>query len=336
MFRFKKYFEANSTLIIAEFANAFEGKKDIALKMIDKAVEAGVDALKFQVFFTDELLVPEHPKYDVFKHLETSRDDWYDILNYAAGAGKLIFIDIYGEESFQFSQDFKADAYKIPPSEMTNAPLIDQVSLSGISLIFSAGAATLPEIENAITISGKNRSEDFVLMHGFQAYPTKLEDTNLNYLATLKRQFHCPVGYADHVDGGSELALLIPLLAVAKGAKLIEKHFTLNRELKGTDYQSAVNPDILKKLVQYIRDVDIIFSKSRKELSTDERVYKEDVRKRIIARRRLAAGEKIDKQDVTFKRAPEGVFAEELGKITGRTVVKEIGENQVLKWEYMD
>lgn len=333
MFRFSDFFKANSTLIIAELANAFEGKKDIALKLIDKAVEADVDALKFQILFADELLVPEHPKYDVFRRLETSRDDWYDILNYASRSDKLVFIDIYGEESLQFSDNFKADAYKIPPSEMANYPLINRVSLSGTSLILSAGAATLPEIEKAINICRKNKSDDFVLMHGFQGYPTRLEDTNLNLLVTLKRKFNCPVGYADHVEGGSELALLMPLLAVAKGAKLIEKHFTLNRDLKGTDYESSVNPDILKKVVQYIRDIDLIFGKSRKELSPDECAYKEDVRKRIIARRKLVAGEKIGEQDVTFKRAPKGMFAEEYGKIIGGKVVKVVEANRVIETE---
>lgn len=333
MFRFSSYLKEKKALVIAEFANAFEGKKNVAIKMVEKAVAADVDALKFQLFFVDELLIQEHPRYDTFKRLETRKEDWNDILDYATKTGKLIFIDIYGEESFQFSRSFKVDAYKIPPSEMTNYVLIDKVSLSGISLILSAGAATLDEIKKAVLLSRKNKCDDFVLMHGFQSYPTRLEDTNLNLLETLAKEFNCPVGYADHVDGGSDLALLIPVLAVVKGARVIEKHFTLDRDLKGIDYQSSVNPEVLKKMVRYIRDIDVISGKSIKELSADEKAYKEDVRKRVVTTRDLAVGEKVKEQDITFKRATKGPFAEELKELIGRTVHKQVKENQALEKE---
>jgi sialic acid synthase SpsE len=335
MFRFRDYFKDKRTVVIAEFANAFEGDKATCFEMIDKAVDSAVDALKFQIFFADDLLVPEHPKYDVFKRLETKREDWQDILGYAQKTGKLIFMDVFGEESFEFSRNFVIDAYKIPPSDMANELLIDRVSSSGTSIILSAGASSMKDIENAINICKKNHLKDYVIMHGFQSYPTKLEDTNLDLIKVLKDKFNCPVGYADHGDGGTEMALLIPLLAVAKGARLIEKHFTLNRDLKRTDYQSSVNPDVLKKMVHYIKDLDIVFGKSYKELSPDEEEYRRDVRKRVVTRRKIKTGEKIDIKDLAFKRAPVGIFAEEMEKIIGRPVVKDFEKNQVLEWRYV-
>ena len=335
MFRFNDFFKNKATLIIAEFANAFEGKKEIALKMIDKADESGVDALKFQIFFADELLVPEHPKYEIFKQLESSRDDWKEILDYASKTNKLIFIDVFGEQSFEFSKNFKVDAYKISPTDMTNERLINLVSASGISTILSAGASTMDEIRNAVNICRKNALNDYAIMHGFQSYPTKLDDTNLNLIKAIEGEFNCPVGYADHVDGGSEMALFMPLLAVSKGAKIIEKHFTLNRDLMATDYQSSVNPDVLKKIVQFTRDVELTFGKSEKKLSSDEWNYKKDIRKRLVTKREMIAGEKISEQDLIFKRAPTGVFAEELEKVVGRTVIKKIEKNHVLELKHI-
>jgi len=333
MFRLNKYFQKNNTLFIAEFANAFEGKKDLALKMIDKAIEADVDALKFQIFFTNELLVPEHPKYNIFKKLETKVDDWYSIIDYAAHTNKLIFADVYGEQSFQFSKNFKIDAYKIASSEITNFNLIKSVSSLGISMMLSTGSVTFKEIGNAINICKKNKVNDLVLLHGFQSYPTKLEDVNLNLIKTLKSTFHCPVGYADHVDGSSEMAVIVPLLAIAKGARLIEKHFTLNRSLKGIDYESSVNPDVLKKVVQFVKDTNIAFGKSSKKLSKDELVYKNDIRKRIVTRKKLKIGEKIDEEDMVLKRAHKGIFAEELKRIIGKKVARKLEKNQVVEWK---
>lgn len=228
------------------------------------------------------------------------------------------------------------DAYKIPPSDMTNAELIDFVSKSKISVILSAGASTINEIEQAVNICVKNNLDDYVIMHGFQGYPTKLEDTNLNMIKSLEERFHCPIGYADHVDGGSELALIMPLLAVAKGAKLIEKHFILNREEKGTDYQASVNPDDLKKIVQNVKSLDLIFGRSHKDLSPDEHAYKNDVRKRVVARRKIKLGEKLQKADFYLKRAPKGIFSIDIEKLAGRKTTKEIEKNQVIEWNDLE
>lgn len=335
MFRFEQYLKENKTLVIAELANAFEGKKDTALRMIDVAAEASADALKFQIFFADELMVPDHPKYDMFKSLETTRSDWHKILEYAAITNRLVFIDVFGEESFQFSRNFKVDAYKIPPSDMTNLELISLVGSAGKSMILSAGAATLEELERAVSICHENGQNDLAIMHGFQAYPTSIEDTNLNRIETLKKHFYCPIGYADHVDGGSDMAILVPLLAVARGAQLVEKHFTLNRNLQGTDYQSSVNPDVLKKMVQYIKDTDLIFGTYSWELSPDEQTYKHDVRKRLVAKRNLTAGETISREDILLKRAPSGIFSDEINKVVGRKIIRKVEANKALENTYL-
>lgn len=338
IFRFDQYLKSNRTLVIAELANAFEGKKDVALKMIDAAEGAGVDALKFQIFFADELLVPEHPKYGLFKRLETGKDDWRSILEYAASSSRLVFLDVFGEESYQFSRSFKVDAYKIPPSDMTNHELIRLVSLSGKSVILSSGAAAVEEMEKAVSICRDNGLKDLAIMHGFQAYPTKIEDTGLNRIEALSRRFGCPAGYADHVDGGSDMALIMPLLAIAKGARLIEKHFTLNRDLKGIDYESSINPPLLKTLVKYIRELDVIYGKSYLpdqsftwELSSDEKFYKQDVRKRLVARRNLKAGEKISREDIALKRAPAGIFSEQIESVLGRELIRDVNANKTLE-----
>ena len=152
-------------------------------------------------------------------------------------------------------------------------------------------------------------------------------------LENLEKKFHYPVGYADHTDGSSEMSIIMPLLAIAKGAKLIEKHFTLNREKKGIDYESSVNPDVLKKIVRYLRDTNLIFGNSYKELPSDEIKYKKDVRKRIVAKRELTKGEEINRESINLKRAHKGLFAEDLKKIIGKKVARKLEKNQVLEWK---
>jgi len=330
MFRFHDFFRNHKTLLIAEFANAHEGRIEDALKMIDVAVSAGADALKFQMFFADELLVPEHPKYSVFKQLEMSRTDWYTLMEAADSSEKLVFIDIFGEESYRFSRNFSVDAFKIHASDMTNLFLLDKVSSSGISLILSAGACTMEELERAVACCNHNAAGDFAIMHGFQNYPTRVEDTHLNLISTLEQKFSCPVGYADHIDGGSEMAVILPLLAVAKGSKIIEKHFTLDRDLQGIDYQSSVNPDILAKIIRLVHDSEPAFGSTQKRLSADEEQYKKDVRKRLVVTRDMRAGEVLTTGDITFKRADQGLFAEDLQRVTGKPLGKDILKNHVI------
>ena len=330
MFEFNGYLKENKILIIAEFANAFEGKKDIALKMVDEALAADVDALKFQVFFADELLSPEHPKYTLFRSLQTSRNHWYDILNYASKTNKLVFLDVYGEQSLAFSKNFNVDAYKIPSSEISNYPLIEKMASIGKPLMISSGGATVEDIEKAVDICTKNGAHDYVIMHGFQSYPTKIEDTNLCFLDTLKQKFGCPLGYSDHVDGDSHLAVILPLLAAARGAKVIEKHFTLNREAEGTDYESAVSPAVLGNLVKSLREIETILGNSERILSSEELAYRKDVRKRVVAASRLEVGRVLSGQDVVFKRSSDGFYAEEADKIIGKTLHGAAKKNEAL------
>jgi len=334
MFEFKGFFEENKILIIAEFANAFEGKKDIALKMVDEAVEADVDAFKFQVFFADELLSPEHPKYPLFRSIETSREHWHDILTYASETDKLIFLDVYGEESLSFSGSFDVDAYKIPSSEMTNYPLIEALCTMEKPLMLSSGGSTLEDIEKAVDIFRKNGMNDFVIMHGFQSYPTKIEDANLRFLDTLRQKFRCTVGYADHVDGDSHLAIILPLLAATRGAKVIEKHFTLNREARSIDYESAVSPAVLGSIVKNLREIETILGSSERRLSPEELAYRRDVRKRVVAASCLEAGRVLSEKDVVFKRGSDGFYAEQLDKIIGKALHRAAKKNEILTGDH--
>ena len=308
MFRFSNYFKSGQSLIIAEFANAFEGNKETAIEMIKQAKKAGVDAIKFQMFFADELLVPEHPKYQIFKNLEITKKDWFDIFENANKSGLLIFLDIFGEDSLEFSKRFKIDAYKIHPSDMANTGLINKASSKGTSLILSSGATEIKDIENAIDICNNNGLSDYAIMHGFQSY--------------------CPVGYADHVDGGSELATIMPIAAFSKGAKLIEKHFTLDRTLKGIDYESSVEPETLKNIVDLIHKVELSFGSKERVMHEDEIKYMKDIKKRIISNKSLKKGDTIKIDDLTYKRAPHGFFADESENVIGKKLTHDIKKNK--------
>jgi sialic acid synthase SpsE len=186
-------------------------------------------------------------------------------------------------------------------------------------VILRVGGASLPEIKRAIYLIKKYNKKEITLLHGIQSYPTKIEDTNLNLISALIKTFKLPVGIADHMNAESEMAYVIPLMAIPMGAILIEKHLTHNRALKGVDYVAAFNPDEFKKFVGYIKEAEKALGISYfKKLSKAEEKYRKVVRKRTVAVKDIKAGKKITKNNITFKRADEGLYPDEIKKFFGK------------------
>lgn len=309
-----------SVFVIAETASSHEGNMDIAKRLADAVSAAGADAIKYQMFSADSLLVPSHHKYGSFSQIQFSEDAWREIVAYARSRGLFVIAEVFDSSSLELAVSLNISVIKVPTSDLVNPFLLRQASAAAGTLILSVGAATEEEIAYAVQEVSASGKQDIIVMHGFQSFPTKIEDTNFRLLNFLKQKYPYPVGFADHIDADSELALYYPLIGIGFGASVIEKHITLNRSLKGRDYYSALNPGEFAYLVGLVRIVEKSYGKRDFGSTGAEIAYRNLMKKRIIALRDIAEGERIALADIGFRRTdePAGLMPCEYEKALGR------------------
>lgn len=305
--------------VIAEMANAHEGSVAAARAIVEAVSDAGADAIKFQKFTANELLVPYHPRFEHFRNLEMPDAAWSELVSLARSKGLYVLADVFGPESAELMYQLGVDGYKIHSSDTINRDLIAQIASYGRTVFVSCGGARRPEVIEAVQVIRRAGNPKIVLLHGFQNYPTRLEDTHLKRIPALAIQFDLPVGYADHVDGGSEWSIRLPLMAVAAGARVIEKHVTLDRSRKGTDYFSSVEPKELAQLIRLLTEVGKSVGAAY-EMSDGELSYLQEVKKLMVASRDLAAGTVIQESMLAYKRAPADVHPLQQAEVVGRTL----------------
>ena len=228
------------------------------------------------------------------------------------------------------------DFIKIHPTDMLNPFMLKHVAKEDVPIILSAGGCTFDEVESALNIVKDNGGEVVCIVYGFQNFPTKLEDTNMLVLKSLKERFGLPVGFHDHIDAEDELALYLPLVAVGLGATLIEKHITDDRSKKGFDYHSSLEPHEFKRMVEILRRVEKSMGDGKLCLSDAEKNYRERMMKKIVASRTIPKGKVIEMEDITFKRAKGGIYPNEFQKIVGRKSRVEIKEDEVITPEKVE
>ena len=294
-------FSKNKVYLIAEIANSHEGNFETAKKLIDVAHSSNADIVKFQLFKTAELLEKNHESFHIFQKLEMKNSEWSKLITFAKRKKIKVFFDVFGISSAKIAYKLKPDGFKIHTSDITNSQLLNFFSKSKKPILLSTGGVTTKEISYALELLTKNNKE-IILMHGFQDYPTKLLDLNLLRITELKRQFGLPVGIMEHVSGNSDMALIAPLLGMSLGATIIEKHLTLDRSLKGTDYFSSLNPNEFKTLSKLIHSTkqslgskDLIFSKN-------ELLYRLKHKKNTITKRPLKKNTSLNENLFTYKR----------------------------------
>ena len=294
-------FSKNKVYLIAEIANSHEGNFETAKKLIDVAHSSNADIVKFQLFKTAELLEKNHESFHIFQKLEMKNSEWSKLITFAKRKKIKVFFDVFGISSAKIAYKLKPDGFKIHTSDITNSQLLNFFSKSKKPILLSTGGVTTKEISYALELLTKNNKE-IILMHGFQGYPTKLLDLNLLRITELKRQFGLPVGIMEHVSGNSDMALIAPLLGMSLGATIIEKHLTLDRSLKGTDYFSSLNPNEFKTLSKLIHSTkqslgskDLIFSKN-------ELLYRLKHKKNTITKRPLKKNTSLNENLFTYKR----------------------------------
>jgi len=305
-------------IVIAEAGVNHNGDIDLAKQLIDVAAEAGADVIKFQTFIADRLATRHAPKAEYQYHGTRSRETQHDMLHRLELTSEMhqILIDHCGKRNLEFlSTGFDTesvdmlvamgiDRIKIPSGEITNLPYLRHVGQLGKPVILSTGMATLDEIGRALEVldtSGTPR-EYLTVLHCNTAYPTPMEDVNLHALSTIKKTFGVKVGYSDHTVG-----IEVPVAAVALGASIIEKHFTLDRLLPGPDHRASLEPGELAAMVSAIRNIEMALGNGIKKPSPSETDNKAIVRKSLVAARPIRAGEKYTKDNVTVKRPGTGI-----------------------------
>lgn len=323
--------------IIAEAGVNHNGSIDLAKKLVDEAVEAGCDAVKFQTFKSENLVsksaqMAEYQKENLgandtqlsmLKKLELSYDEFNELKAYADEKGIVFISTPFDIESVRFLNSIGVKMFKIPSGEITNLPYLREINESGKDIILSTGMATLEEVNSAIN---ELKNCKVTLLHCTTDYPCPYEEVNLNAMLTLKEQFNLDIGYSDHTEG-----IVISVMAAAMGAKVIEKHFTLDKTMEGPDHKASLEPSELKKLVQSIRTVEKAFGQSVKEPTACERKNIEVVRKSIVAKRHIKKGERFCHENLTTKRPATGISPMKWDEVIGQVAKRDYTEDELIE-----
>lgn len=330
--------------IIAEAGINHNGQMTYAKKLIDVAKDGGADAVKFQTFNTEELVTQSAQKaeyqkttdgsgesqYDMLKRLELKKDDFIELARYSKEKGIMFLSTPFDKESVDLLDAIGMPVFKIGSGEITNFPLLTYTARKGKPIIVSTGMATLGEIEEALKILKNAGAEDIILFHCVSSYPARIEDINLKAMETLKCAFNLPVGFSDHT-----LGLTASIAAVALGACVIEKHFTLDKKLPGPDHRASLEPIELKQMIRAIRDVEKAMGNGIKMPTEDEEVNKKAVRRSIIANSDILEGTIITEEMLSVKRPGTGITSRYMELVVGRVAGKNIRKNELIKWEML-
>lgn len=331
--------------IIAEAGVNHNGDITFAKKLIDAAFEAGADAVKFQTFKAENIVTPTAEKaeyqkmttgtsesqYEMIKKLELSDADFWDLSEYAKNTGILFLSTPFDEESVDLLDEMGVPAFKIPSGEITNFPLLKKIALKSKPIILSTGMATLGDVEESVNYLKKYGAKEIVLLHCTTSYPAPITSVNLRAMETLQCAFQVPVGYSDHTEG-----ITVPIAAVAMGACVIEKHFTLDRTLPGPDHKASLEPHELTAMVKAIRDVENALGNGIKGPNDEEEAIKKVARRSIVAKRDLKEGEILIEEDLAIKRPGTGIEPKYKDSIVHKKVMFSIKKDQVITWDMIE
>ena len=334
--------EGEPCFIIAEAGVNHNGSVELAKKMIDAAKDAGADAVKFQTFKAENVVIEdaqkaeyqketassEESQYGMLKKLELFEDDFEDLADYA-GKRDIIFLSSpFDKESVDLLHELDVPAFKIGSGEITDFPLLRYIAKKEKPVILSTGMSILGEVEEALNVIRNEGAEDVILLHCVSNYPARIEEVNLRAMETLKQAFKIPVGFSDHT-----LGITVPIAAVALGACVIEKHFTLDKNLPGPDHKASLEPDELKGMVKGIRDAEKSLGNGVKKPTEDEEQVKKIARRSVIAKIDISEGTVITEDMLDVKRPGIGIEPKYLDMIAGRKVKRGIKYGELITFE---
>ncbi len=328
--------------IIAEAGVNHDGDVEKAKKLIDAAAEAKADAVKFQTFQTDRLIVPGVPKagyhkrttgekgdfYQMIKSLELGKKEHKILSDYARKKGILFMSTPFDEESADMLFDLGVPVFKIDSGNLNNPYLVRHIVSKQLPVILSTGMATIGEIEETLRVIESTGNKNIILLHCTSNYPPALEDVNLRAMETMRLAFGTLIGYSDHTSG-----IPVTLAAVARGAIVVEKHITLDRNTPGPDHLASIEPDELKELVQGVRMIEHALGCSEKKPVEAEKEVMAALRRSVVSTVDIPQGKLIAREMVAIKRPGTGLPPKFLDIIVGRTARRDIKKNELVTFE---
>jgi N,N'-diacetyllegionaminate synthase len=327
--------------IIAEAGVNHNGSLELAKELIDVASDAGADAIKFQTFKTENLVSIDAQKatyqkettdvnesqYEMIKKLELDVDTHHILLEYCKEKNIIFLSTPFDLDSIQLLDNLGLKIFKIPSGEITNLPYLRCIGKLNKQIILSTGMATLQEIQDAmnILISSGTKKENITILHANTQYPTPMEDVNLNAMLTIQKEFQVDIGYSDHT-----LGIEVDIAAVAMGAKIIEKHFTLDNTMEGPDHKASLEPNELKAMVLSIRNIELALGSFEKKPSPSETPNIEIARKSIVASYDIKKGEILTENNITTKRPAHGISPMKWDTILGSIASKDYKKDELI------
>ena len=329
-----------SVYIIAEAGVNHNGSFDLAKKLVDKAKEAGADCIKFQTFVSSNLVSKSANKaeyqkqqtntkesqYEMLRKLELSFDDFAELSKYCKSKEIEFVSTAFDLDSIDFLNQLDMPFWKIPSGEITNLLYLIKIASTDKPIVMSTGMATIQEIEDAMKILYDNGANDVTILHCTTEYPAPYNEVNLKVIETIKEKFHVNIGYSDHTKG-----IEIPIAAVAMGATVIEKHFTLDSNMEGPDHKASLEPDELKAMVDAIRNVEISIGDGVKKPSVSEIKNIAIARKSIIAKTDIKKGEILTEDNITVKRPGNGISPMKWFDVIGQESIRDFAEDELIE-----
>lgn len=318
-------------LMIAEVASAHEGDFNSLIKLIDLAGQTGADAIKFQVLTAKSHMTPAHSIWDLVQTLEFSATEWQEAVSHVRKNTELIVItDVYDIGSVEKVKAMKPDMVKIHSADLGNIPLIKAVAGLRLPTLLGVGASTLEEITTTLDTYRNRTPNTFIgLMHGYQGFPTDIQDMNMAQIGMLREKFGIPVGFLDHTEGDTAESVYLSLAARGLGAFAIEKHIVLDRQQKGLDHEAAISLEVFQQLVSQIRIVEhALGSFGPVPFSVGEKNYRRFMKKNIVAAIGIRQGDVVTVDSICFKRTGTSPSPVDLAAILGKKAKRDIKTNQ--------
>jgi N,N'-diacetyllegionaminate synthase len=330
-------------LIIAEAGVNHNGNLENAIKLIDAAVEAGVDYVKFQTFKSENLVSKSAKKadyqiqntgnstdsqYEMLKKLELSHEQHELLIDYCRQKSVKFFSTAFDLDSLEYLSQIGLDLVKIPSGEITNLPYLRKAAQLFKKVILSTGMCTMDDIEAAMNIflAEGIKKEQITILHCNTEYPTPMNDVNLKAMLSIQQKFGTEIGYSDHT-----LGIEVPVAAVALGASVIEKHFTLNNSMEGPDHAASLEPHQLKEMVKSIRNIEqAISGDGIKKPSHSEQKNISIARKSIVSKRDILAGEIFSEENITVKRPGNGISPMKWDMVIGKKAIKDFKQDELI------
>ncbi len=327
-------------LIIAEAGVNHNGDIDTAYRLVDEAVKAGADIVKFQTGVPEKIIskYAEKAEYqkvttgntesqlDMVKKLMLPFDDFRLLKSYCEKKGIAFLSTPFDLLSIDFLNELGCDIWKIPSGEITNYPYLVKIAKTGKDILLSTGMSTIEEVREAYELLKNNGSGRITLLHCTTEYPAPVDEVNLRAIQTLSLEFGCDAGYSDHTEG-----IEIPIAAAALGAKVIEKHFTLDKNMEGPDHKASLEPDELAAMVTGIRKVEKALGDGIKKPSPSEEKNRAIARKSIVASENIKAGEMFTEDNLTVKRPGNGISPMKWNEVIGTRAIRDFGEDELIE-----